>query len=220
MNLWQRTARWIKHPLSGLSHALGALLAVVALVVLVVESHGDPWRVTSFAVYGATLILLYVASALYHTLQVSEKAEGVLYGLDRAAIYALIAGTYTPLCLIALPPAWGWSLLGVVWTLAIAGIATDAIARRHAPHWVQGLLYLACGWVFVVAIVPLWHSVSVAQLAWLAAGVALYTGGAVVCIRHPLPHAERPHFHDLWHAVVLGASACHFVAMVLLARGG
>lgn len=219
MTLWQRTARLIKHPLSGLSHAAGALLAVAGLVFLIVESRGDPWRITSFAVYGATLILLYVCSALYHCLSVSERAEGVLYGLDRAAIYALIAGTYTPLCLVALPPAWGWSLFGVVWALAIGGIIADCVSRRRVPHWLQALLYVSCSYVFLVAVGPLVRSVSAAQLAWLAAGVVLYTGGAVVCVRHPLPHADKPHFHDLWHGLVMGASACHFVAMVLLARG-
>ena len=98
----------LKDPFCGISHAVGAALAVAGLVTLVLLSQGKPWHLTSFAVYGGTLVLLYIASTLYHSLQVSPRFQKALYGFDRAAIYALIAGTYTPICLLVLPPAWGW----------------------------------------------------------------------------------------------------------------
>lgn len=209
----------LKDPFSGLSHAVGALLAIVGLLFLLLESRGDPWRVTSFAIYGATLITLFVASALYHSLRVSARAEGALYGFDRAAIYALIAGTYTPLCLVALRGGWGWSLFGVVWGLAVGGILLDILTQQRLPHWLQGALYLAMGWVFLVAVGPLVRALTLSQLLWLAVGGLIYTAGAVVCVRHPQPRPGRFHFHDLWHVLVLAASACHYVLMVLLARG-
>jgi hemolysin III len=210
----------IKDPFSGLSHIVGAALAVLGLVVLIVLARGRPLHVTAFAVYGTTLVALYVASALFHSLRVGERAAGALYGLDRAAIYALIAGTYTPICLLALPPAWGWSLFGVVWGLALGGILADVLSRRRVPDWLQAVLYLLTGWPIVVALGPLLRSLSPAGLGWLFAGCVLYTVGAVICVKER-PHLKPPHFnaHELWHVLVLAASACHFVLMVLLALG-
>ncbi len=209
----------LKDPFCSLSHALGSLLAIAGLVVLIVLSKGDPWRITSFAIYGATLILLFAGSALYHGLRVSQKAEQALYGVDRTGIFLLIAGTYTPVCLVGLGGGWGWSLFGIVWGLAAAGIALDWATRQKMPHWAQAALYLLMGWVFLVGLKPLLSALTLPMLLWLGAGVVLYSGGAAICVRHPEPHPEQKfHFHDLWHAMVLGASACHFVVMVLLAR--
>lgn len=198
---------------------VGAALALVGLVFLIVQAHGNPWQTVSFAIYGVTLVTLYVASALYHSLHVGERAQGALYSFDRAAIYALIAGTYTPICLVALPAGWGWSLFGVVWGLALAGIAADLISRRRAPDWLQMLLYLGVGWVAVVAIRPLLVSLPTAALGWLVAGCVIYTAGAVICV------TDRPRIkpgvfsaHEIWHLLVLLASVCHFVMMALLAR--
>lgn len=209
----------LKDPFCGVSHGIGALLAIAGLVFLIIESHGDPWRITSFAIYGVTLFVLYLASALYHSLRVGPRAEGALYGFDRAAIYALIAGTYTPICLVALPAGWGWSLLGTVWGLAIVGITIDVISRRRAPDWLQGLMYLATGWVAIVAIGPLVRSLPVAALGWLAAGCVIYTAGAVICV------TDRPKIkpgvfsaHEIWHVLVIAGSVCHFIVMALLAR--
>lgn len=209
----------IKDPFCGLSHAFGALLAVVGLVTLILLANGDPLRVTSFAVYGVTLILLYVASALYHSLKVNEKLTSALYGLDRAAIYALIAGTYTPVCLVGLGGGWGWSLFGVVWGLAFTGILIDVISRRRTPNWLQALLYLITGWLAVIAIRPLLHALSIPALIWLAAGCIIYTGGAIICVLDR-PRLKPGHFgaHDLWHALVLAGSACHFAVMLHLAH--
>lgn len=204
----------MKDPFSGLSHLVGAILSLVGLIVLVNVAWGKPWHLTSFAVYGTTLVVLYTASSLYHLLPVNPRIEDRLYGFDRAAIYALIAGTYTPICLVALRGGWGWSLFGVVWGLALCGIVVDLIARRRIPNGVQALLYLATGWVALVAIGPLLRALPGAALLWLLAGCLLYTGGAVICV------VDRPRLrpgifgaHDLWHVLVMAGSACHFVLM-------
>lgn len=198
---------------------IGAALALAGMVFLIVESHGNPWQILSFAIYGVTLITLYVASALYHSVQASRRTVNALYGFDRAAIYALIAGTYTPICLLALPAGWGWSLFGVVWGLALAGIVADIISRRRAPDWLQMLLYLGVGWVAVIAIRPLLASLPLAALGWLGAGCVVYSVGAVICVTD-WPKIKPGVFsaHEIWHLLVIIGSLCHFVVMALLAR--
>lgn len=203
----------LKDPYSGLIHWIGAAFAVVGLIALLLEADGRPWHIWSFAIYGATLILLFTSSALYHSLRVSERLETALFGLDRAAIYLLIAGTYTPVCLLALRGGWGWSIFGVVWGCAVAGIVTDIVLRCKTPSWLQALFYLVTGWVVVVAIVPLMRALSPMALGWLAAGCVLYTVGAVVCFKHPKPLPGRFAAHDVWHVMVVAASACHWVMM-------
>lgn len=195
------------------------LLAVAALVLLIVWSNGDPWRATSFSIYGVTLILLYTGSALYHSLLVSEKTEGVLYGLDRTGIYLLIAGTYTPLCLLPLRGGWGWTLFGIIWGMAICGIIVDWAMKQRVPHWLQAVLFIGMGWVFLIALGPILHTLSTAALFWLAIGALIYSVGGAICVKHPLPKPGRFfHYHDLWHVMVMAASACHFIFMALLAR--
>jgi len=198
---------------------VGAALAIAGMVFLIIRAQGNPWQVVSFAIYGATLVALYVASTLYHALHVGERAKGALYGLDRAAIYALIAGTYTPICLVALPMKWGWSLLGVVWGLAVTGIVIDIIARRRTPDWLQMLLYLGVGWVAIVALRPLIASLPIAALGWLVAGCVIYSVGAIICVTD-WPKIKPGVFsaHEIWHLMVLFASFCHFIVMALLAR--
>jgi len=177
--------------------------------------QGKPWHIVSFAIYGATLIFLYTASTLYHLLRLSPTRQTQLFGLDRAAIYTLIAGTYTPICLLVLPVAWGWSLLSIVWGLAVVGILVDGISRRRAPDWLQAVLYLVIGWAALAVLGPLVRSLPSAGLCWLGAGCLVYTGGAVICVTNR-PRLRPGLFdaHDLWHALVLVGSACHFVLMV------
>jgi hemolysin III len=204
----------IREPFNGLSHLIGAVLGIAALVVLVCLARGKPWHVSAFAIYGATLILLYLASALYHLLPVSERGVERLRTVDRVGIYLLIAGTYTPLCLVPLRGAWGWSLFGVVWGLALLGSLCEIVWRR-APHWLGVVLYVLMGWLIVVAAGPLTRTLSGAGLAWLIAGGVVYSVGTVIFA------TERPRLwpgvfssHELWHLFVLGGSACHFVMMV------
>jgi hemolysin III len=209
----RRAGLKLREPFSGLSHLSGALLGVAALVILVSLARGKPWHVSGFAIYGATLIVLYTASTLYHLLPVSERGVKRLLMLDRVGIYLLIAGTYTPLCLVPLRGAWGWSLLGIVWGLALFGSISE-IAWRAVPQWVTTGLYLVMGWLALIAFGPLVRTLTGAGLDWLVAGGIVYSVGAVICL------TERPRLrpgvfgaHDLWHLCVLGGSACHFVMM-------
>jgi hemolysin III len=205
----------LREPFSGLSHLGGAALGIAALVVLVALARGKPWHVSGFAIYGASLIVLYTASALYHLLPVSELHLRRLQIFDHVGIYLLIAGTYTPICLVPLRGGWGWSLFGIVWGLALFGSVVE-MAWRTAPRWLGLVLYLIMGWLAVIAMGPLTRTLPKAAVEWLVAGGITYTVGAVVFA------LERPRLwpgifgsHDLWHLFVLGGSACHFVLMLL-----
>jgi hemolysin III len=189
-------------------------LGIAALVVLVSRARGKPWHLSAFAVYGTTLILLYLASALYHSLPVSERGIRRLRTFDRVGIYLLIAGTYTPLCLVPLRGGWGWSLLGVVWGLALLG-SLGEIAWRAAPEWVGVALYVVMGWLAVIAIGPLMRTLTGAGLAWLIAGGIVYSVGTIIfATGRPRLWPGAFSSHELWHLFVLGGSACHFVMMV------
>lgn len=204
----------VREPFNGLSHMAGALLSVVGLVLLLVVSYGKPWHLTGFAVYGASLVILYTASALFHSLHVSPRGDRQLHMFDQVAIYLLIAGTYTPLCLVTLRGPWGWSLLGLVWSIGLVGI-TLRIAWSKAPVWLPLVLYVVMGWLSLLVIGPLSSSLSPAAMTWLVAGGVVYTVGAVVFA------TERPRLwpgvfsaHELWHCFVLAGSACHFILML------
>jgi len=195
---------------NGYSHLGGALLATAGAAVLIVLASlkGDPWRITAFAVYGATLVILYAASTLYHSTR--GRAKAVFQKLDHSAIYLLIAGTYTPFALVTLNGAWGWSLFGLVWALAIIGIVQELLFARGAriPSLV---IYLVMGWSAVAAVVPLADSLGWSGLAWVAAGGVIYTAGIVFYV---FDH-KVPHFHGIWHLFVLAGSAVHYTAVVL-----
>src|SRR6266702_1098471 len=143
----------LREPFSGLSHLGGAILGIAALVVLVSVARGDPWHVSGFVIYGASLIVLYMASALYHLLPVGARHIARLRLFDHIGIYLLIAGTYTPICLVPLRGGWGWSLFGVVWGLALFGIIAE-IVWRSAPYWLSLVLYLIMGWLVLIALGP------------------------------------------------------------------
>jgi hemolysin III len=194
--------------LNALTHGTGALLALAGAVVLIVLAAltGDPWRIVSVSVYALTLVALYTASTLYHATR--GRAKAVLQKMDHGAIYLLIAGTYTPFVLGPLRGGWGWSLFGVVWGLAIAGIVQDSLGldRRRLLSMV---LYPLMGWLAVIAIVPLVRLLPPAALGWLVAGGLAYTLGiAFFALDRRWPAA-----HVVWHLFVLAGSACHFVAV-------
>ena len=204
----------VREPFNGLSHLAGALLSVAGLLFLVAVSLGKPWHLTGFVVYGTSLVLLFAASTLYHSLPVSPRQVKRLLVFDQVAIYLLIAGTYTPICLVPLRGAWGYGLLAVVWGIALAGILLR-IGWSRAPAWLPIALYLLMGWLCVVALVPVGGLLPVEALAWLLAGGVAYTVGAAVLV------LDRPRLwpgvfgsHELWHCFVLAGSACHFVLMV------
>lgn len=193
-----------------LTHGLGAALSVAGLVLMVVFSarHGDAWQVVSTAIFGATLVLLYSSSTLYHSFR-GERRRALLQKFDHAAIFLLIAGTYTPFVLVTLRGPWGWSLFGVIWGLAIAGVALK-FRRVGRGQLVSTLIYIGMGWLVMVAIKPLVAALPAGGLRLLVAGGLCYTGGAVFYLWQRLPY-----HHAIWHLFVLGGSACHWAAVFL-----
>ena len=196
---------------NSISHLVGAALAIAGAVLLIVLAArlGDPWKIVSFSVYGAMLILLYVFSTLYHSVR-GARAKNVLRKFDHCSIYLLIAGTYTPFALVSLRSSWGWWLFGVIWGLALLGIAQEIWLARGARA-LSLVIYVLMGWLAVVVILPLWHALTPAGFTWLAAGGVFYTLGIVF---YATDHKVR-HGHGLWHLFVLAGSACHFFTMLL-----
>lgn len=193
------------------SHLAGALLALAGSVVLVVLGalSGDVWKIVSFSIYGATLVLLYGFSTLYHN-AAHGKAKVLLQKFDHNAIYLLIAGSYTPFTLVSLHGPWGWSLFGVVWGLALLGISQE-LWLRQKTRLVSLLIYILMGWVALVAVVPLVAVLSWAGFAWLAAGGIAYTVGVIFFV-----YEDRySHWHGIWHLFVLAGSALHYGAILL-----
>lgn len=194
---------------NGYSHLAGTGLALAGSAVLIVLAArlGDPWKIVSFSIYGAMLVTLYLFSTLYHS--VRGRAKEVLRKFDHCSIYLLIAGSYTPFSLVSLRGAWGWSLLGVVWGLALLGILQEIWLAKGA-RVLSLLIYVLMGWLALVAVVPLWQALTPAGFAWLAAGGACYTLGIVF---YATDHKLR-HGHGVWHLFVLGGSSCHFFTML------
>jgi hemolysin III len=206
----------LREPVSGLTHLAGALLALVALVVLLAGAVGKGRvdQFVAFGIFGCSLVALYGASALYHLLPVSPPAVARLRRLDHMAIFILIAGTYTPICMLALEGGWGAGLLGVVWALALCGIVLKLL-WIDAPRWLSVGIYLAMGWVAVVAISAILKAVPSGGIAWIIGGGLVYSVGAVIYgLKWPNIKPGVFGFHELWHIFVLAGSACHFWAML------
>jgi hemolysin III len=178
----------------------------VVLIVLAARL-GDPWKIVSFSIYGAMLVALYLFSTLYHS--VRGRAKDVLRKFNHCSIYLLIAGSYTPFTLVSLRGAWGWSLLGVVWGLALLGILQEIWLAKGA-RVLSLVIYVLMGWLALVAAAPLWDALTPAGFAWLAAGGACYTLGIVF---YATDHKVR-HGHGVWHLFVLGGSSCHFFTVL------
>jgi hemolysin III len=191
------------------SHGVGIVFSIAALAVLVgfAAARGDAWHVTSVAIYGTTLVLLYVASTLYHSIAL-VRAKRVLRVLDHSAIYLLIAGTYTPFTLVNLRGPWGWTLFAVVWTAAIAGIVFKTVALGRLPG-VSVAIYVAMGWCVVVAFRPLVQHVAPGGIALLVAGGVAYTLGLAF-----YGWKRMPYHHLIWHLFVLLGSVLHFFAVL------
>ena len=207
-----------REPASALTHLIGAILSVGALAALIYRGavSGTAWHVVSFTVFGVSLIVLYTASTLYHGLALSPRAKLAFRRLDHMMIFVLIAGTYTPFCLVPLRGSWGWPLFGVIWGCAALGMIVK-IFWMNAPRWLSLGLYLLMGWLVVVAAYPLSQSVTAASLTWLGVGGLLYTVGAVFyAVKWPSPWPGRFGFHEIWHLFVMAGSAAHFVAVLAL----
>ena len=194
---------------NAVTHLIGGVLALAGAVFLVVIAAigGDPWKVVGIAVYGTTLVSLYSLSGLYHSLR--GRPKDVLRKLDHQSIYLLIAGSYTPFCLVTLRGPWGWSLLGVVWGLAALG-GLQEFRARYGPRILSVGIYLAMGWVAIAAWVPLLQALGPAGFAWLAAGGLFYTVGIVFFALD----TRFAHAHGVWHLFVLAGSACHYYAIL------
>jgi hemolysin III len=193
---------------NSVTHGIAAALSVAALVVLVVFAaiRGTAWHIVSCAIFGVTLILLYLASTLYHALP-PGKAKQVFRILDHASIYLLIAGTYTPFTLVTLRGPWGWSIFGVVWALAVTGVVFQSLLIGRLPV-ISTAVYVLMGWVVVVAFRPLLHALPWSGVLWLAAGGLSYTAGVYF-------YASRSKFaHAVWHLFVIAGSLCHFFAVL------
>lgn len=207
--------KFIKDPISALTHFIGALLSIVGLVFLIYYGvvKGTVWHIVSFSIFGASLILLYSASTIYHSIKASPKVTKILRKIDHMMIYVLIAGTYTPICLVALRGPWGWSLLIGIWTLAILGIFVKAF-WLNAPRWVSTSFYLGMGWLVVIAIIPLGKSMPLGAILWLVAGGLLYTLGAVIYgLKWPKINLKYFGFHEIFHLFVMAGSFSHFWLM-------
>ena len=194
---------------NSISHLLGAALATVGTVVLILFAVrvGDPWKIVSFSIYGAMLMTLYITSTLYHS--VRGRAKDVLRKFDHCAIYLLIAGSYTPFTLVSLRGAWGWSLFGAVWGLALLGIVQEIWLAKGA-RILSLVIYILMGWLAVIAIAPLISALSWNGFIWLVAGGLCYTVGIIFYAADE----KLRHGHGVWHLFVLGGSACHYFAVL------
>lgn len=191
-----------------LTHGIGALLSVAGLVLMVVYSalHGDAWVITSTAIYGVSLVVLYSASTLYHTVT-SDHWRRFFQKLDHAAIFLLIAGTYTPFTLGPLRGGWGWTLFGIVWGFAVIGIVLKLFFAGKADV-LSTIAYLVMGWLVVIAIKPLLAALPAGALWLLVAGGLCYSLGTIFYLWEKLPYN-----HAVWHVWVLGGSVCHWAAV-------
>jgi len=192
---------------NSITHLIGTVLALVGAVALLLITHGGARKLIALGVYGAMLVLLYLSSTLYHSFR--GKAKRIFHVFDHCAIYFLIAGTYTPLTLVKLRGPWGWTLFGIIWTLAAVGVAKDAIFRGRYRA-VSVVLYALMGWMVVIAFQPLRNAMPPAAIAWLVAGGIVYTIG----IAFFAMSKRVAYTHGVWHLFVIAGSICHYVAMV------
>ncbi|KAB2933399.1 MAG: hemolysin III family protein [Candidatus Contendobacter sp.] len=194
---------------NSISHLIGAVAALAGLVVVVVVAaqQGDPWKIVSFSVYGATLFFLYTVSTLYHSLR--GRAKRIFRKLDHYSIYFLIAGTYTPFTLVTLRGAWGWTIFGVIWGLVVVGIAVESLPQSGNRLLSLGV-YILMGWLVVLALEPLLQALPWAGFVWLLLGGIFYTGG----VAFYLFDEKIRHFHGIWHLFVLAGSVSHYVTIL------
>jgi hemolysin III len=196
---------------NAITHGIGALMAIAALVILTVFSilKGTTWHVVSFSVFGATLVTLYTASTLYHSLT-NEKVKVLFRKFDHMSIYLLIAGTYTPFCLTVLNNWIGWTLFGIVWGSAILGIVLKSFFTGK-KELLSTILYVVMGWVAIIAIKPLFDSVALTTFILLMGGGVFYTAGTYFFVKDRIKY-----FHSIWHLFVLAGSTLHFFAVLNL----
>ena len=196
---------------NSITHGIGVGLSIAALVILVVFAAriSDVWKVVSFSIYGATMIALFMASTLYHAFP-QPKVKKFFHILDHSSIFLLIAGTYTPITIGTMRGGWGWTLFGIIWGLTLVGICLKIFAMSKLK-WVSTIVYLAMGWLIIIAIKPLMSVVSKTVLLWMVIGGLCYSLGVIFYIARKLPY-----HHAIWHLFVLGGAISHFFGMLSL----
>jgi hemolysin III len=210
--LRERTQSLGEEIANSVSHGVGLLAAVAAALVLLFSAvrHGGAARIAGASVFAATMVLLYLTSTLYHALP-RNRAKPIFQVLDHAAIFLMIAGTYTPFTLGVLRGTWGWTLFGLVWGLALAGVVHTAVGGIRYPK-LSTWLYLAMGWLILIAVKPLWLRMSSGGLFWFSAGGVAYTVGVVFYTAKQVRYS-----HFIWHLFVITGTACHFIAVLRFA---
>ncbi|MEE1014896.1 MAG: hemolysin III family protein [Lachnospiraceae bacterium] len=211
----------IKDPGSAITHFIGMMMAMFAATPLLIKAARQPDKIhmIALAIFISSMILLYAASTLYHTLDLSQKANKMLKKIDHMMIFILIAGTYTPICIIALPQPLGVRLLALVWGIALVGIVVKMFWVT-CPKWFSSILYIGMGWTCVLAFTQILNSLSKAAFGWLLAGGIIYTiGGIIYALKLPIFNAKHKYFgsHEIFHLFVMGGSICHFIVMYLVA---
>ena len=207
----------LKDPGSAITHFIAMLMAIFSATPLLIKAahKGDPIYVISLAIFIGSMILLYTASTLYHSLDISEKVNKRLKKFDHMMISVLIAGSYTPICLITLKGPVGYTMLAIVWGIAIVGILINALWIT-CPKWFSSLIYIAMGWVCILAITKILSSMPRAGFMWLLAGGIIYTaGGIIYAMKLPFFNSRHRYFgsHEIFHLFVMGGSLCHYVMM-------
>ena len=209
--------RNIREPVNSLTHWVGAVLAGIGLIALLAVGWGTPAKVASLTIYGVSLIFLFSASATYHTVNRKDRVLEIFRKVDHAAIFLLIAGTYTPFCVNAFTGFWQWGMLVIIWSLALVGVMVK-IFYIHSPRWLNAGIYVVMGWLGIAAAGQIFTALPVWVIGWLVAGGVIYTLGAVVYstkIFNFVPGVFG--FHEIWHIFVIVAAAAHFVAVLGIA---
>lgn len=212
---------YIKDPGSAITHFIGMLMAIFSAIPLLLKGADNPnhTHIISLVIFIVSMILLYGASTTYHTLNLSEKTNNLLRKLDHSMIFIMIAGSYTPICVIALGNKIGYTLLAIVWTIAICGIILK-LCWINAPKWLSSVIYILMGWTCVLAFQPIIHNLSKISFLWLLTGGIIYTvGGIIYALKLPIFNSRHKYFgsHEIFHLFVMGGSVCHFIVMYNLA---
>lgn len=206
-----------KDPGSAITHFIGMMMAIFSSLPLLTKAakQPDPIYLVSLAIFIISMILLYAASTIYHTFDLSERTNQILKKCDHMMIFVMIAGSYTPICLVVLGGKLGIGLLILIWSIAIAGM-TLKLFWVYCPKWISSVLYIAMGWTCVFAFVPIIHSLPKAGFLWLLAGGIIYTiGGIIYALKLPIFNSRHKVFgsHEVFHLFVIGGSICHFILM-------
>lgn len=214
------TRAGLREPVNAVTHLAAAVAAAFGLVALLVLGRGDAVRMGSLLVYGLSLVLLFAASGIYHSVNAGPVVTARLRKFDHAAIYLLIAGTYTPICLGFFTGFWQWGMVALIWTLALVGIVVKLFVIR-APRWTTAGVYLVMGWLGAIGAGEIWRQMPPTAIGWLVLGGALFTVGAVIYVlKRPDPWPGVFGFHEIWHIFIILAALAHFILIARYVAAG